>query len=314
MKNPINQYIYRATLGLPTQERIDTAAELRVHLNARVKQLLADGFPKEEAQHLAVQEMGPVEPVNKAFLGHVLTNKLGWFVLFGLFAFFLILRFPLSNGYIQSKPIDTEDLQTILKLSKLPKADWRKFEILAPRGTKIISLHFQGGGVVRDENIGSTFIQITDKFEKERPPSVYPETLLVGRIERKLGTAGCTKIQIIRIVRIDKLNISPHPGEPFCIKFKPTKEISKLDQWPRETIEPLGISSLKNPKLDTWTTLYSISNSIEPSNPEVINSYHSNSENFAILGIRFSTSKVGIVGNSSLPMEREAIGWRFKSH
>ena len=33
----IDKYIARATTGLPNRERIDTAAELRVHLNAQAK-------------------------------------------------------------------------------------------------------------------------------------------------------------------------------------------------------------------------------------------------------------------------------------
>ncbi len=41
---PIDQYIRRATLGLPRRQRLDTAAELRVHLNARAASLSSQGL------------------------------------------------------------------------------------------------------------------------------------------------------------------------------------------------------------------------------------------------------------------------------
>jgi len=34
----LDRYIRRATAGLPSRTRVDTAAELRVHLNERVEQ------------------------------------------------------------------------------------------------------------------------------------------------------------------------------------------------------------------------------------------------------------------------------------
>jgi len=49
-----------------------------VHLNARVQKLLLEGFSKEEAEYLAVEGMGPVEPLNRRFLGHVFTYRTGW--------------------------------------------------------------------------------------------------------------------------------------------------------------------------------------------------------------------------------------------
>jgi hypothetical protein len=62
---------------------VDTAAEIRVHLLQKTRELMAQGFPREEAEHLAVQEMGPVAATNRALLGHAFTSKLGW-VMVGL--------------------------------------------------------------------------------------------------------------------------------------------------------------------------------------------------------------------------------------
>ena len=81
MKTPIDTYIAKATRGLPRRERLDTAAELRVHLNRHSEELRLTGFSREEAEHLAVEGMGPVEPVNRKFVGHVFTARSGWLAL-----------------------------------------------------------------------------------------------------------------------------------------------------------------------------------------------------------------------------------------
>ena len=74
----INRYIHKATAGLPSKERIDTSAELRVHLNAQVKKYLLEGHSQEEAEYLAVDAMGAPAPVNRQLLGHVFTPRVGW--------------------------------------------------------------------------------------------------------------------------------------------------------------------------------------------------------------------------------------------
>jgi hypothetical protein len=45
---------------------------------------MTQGFPKEEAEYLAVQAMGPVAVVNRQFLRHMFTNPIGWVVLAAL--------------------------------------------------------------------------------------------------------------------------------------------------------------------------------------------------------------------------------------
>src|SRR5690606_25898849 len=55
--SPIDLYIRRATLGLPKRARLDTAAELRVHLNERAVALTSQGLDRSEAEHLAVEYM-----------------------------------------------------------------------------------------------------------------------------------------------------------------------------------------------------------------------------------------------------------------
>ncbi|MFC6590882.1 permease prefix domain 1-containing protein [Deinococcus lacus] len=84
MSRVLSGYIHRATLGLPQEERREVAAELRTHLLERVRQLEAEGFEREEAEHLAVKAMGDVKATNSELLGHFFTTPLGWAVLAAL--------------------------------------------------------------------------------------------------------------------------------------------------------------------------------------------------------------------------------------
>ena len=74
----LNQYVHRATLGLPKAERLDAAAELRAHLLERVAELEGKGFARDEAEYLAVQAMGDPVVTNRQLLGHFFTTPLGW--------------------------------------------------------------------------------------------------------------------------------------------------------------------------------------------------------------------------------------------
>ncbi|MDQ3397775.1 MAG: permease prefix domain 1-containing protein [Deinococcota bacterium] len=111
MKTVVDLYISKATQGLPYRQRVDTAAELRVHLNNRVKELMLEGFNEEEAEHLAVEQMGPPEPVNRRFLGHVFTVPLGWTVL-AVLLIALSVWWGSQNLFVPPeviKPVETSD-------------------------------------------------------------------------------------------------------------------------------------------------------------------------------------------------------------
>lgn len=84
MSRVFSRYVSRATLGLPRQERLEAAAELRTHLMDRAARLEQEGFSREEAEHLAVKGMGDVGVTNRQLLGHLFTAPLGWAVLAAL--------------------------------------------------------------------------------------------------------------------------------------------------------------------------------------------------------------------------------------
>jgi hypothetical protein len=145
-RKPIDTYIRRATAGLPRLERVDTAAEIRVHLLQKTRELMAQGFPREEAEHLAVQEMGPVAATNRALIGHIFTSSLGWAVVgvmlagAGVWTYLERDWIFWKDTTIRSVPLDAEDLQFALpqipKFNTAPKVN--KFEFYLPRGTKTL--------------------------------------------------------------------------------------------------------------------------------------------------------------------------------
>ena len=115
---------------------------------------MAQGFPREEAEHLAVQEMGPVAPTNRAFLGHAFTSSLGWLVLGallftgGIWAFLERDAIFWKDTSVTNILLDTQDLEFAMRqtpaFTKPPKLVKAGFYL--PRGTRtleyaIISKH-----------------------------------------------------------------------------------------------------------------------------------------------------------------------------
>jgi hypothetical protein len=130
----INQYIKKATAGLPSRERIDTAAELRVHLNAQVKKHLLEGHSREEAEFLAVDAMGAPAPLNRQLLGHMFTPQLGWRLVVGAVVviglWFGVQKLLEPRAGIYKVATTTEDLMKVLQLTT------NTFSLIPPTGTK----------------------------------------------------------------------------------------------------------------------------------------------------------------------------------
>jgi hypothetical protein len=145
-RKPIDTYIRRATAGLPRLERVDTAAEIRVHLLQKTRELMAQGFPREEAEHLAVHEMGPVAATNRALIGHIFTSSLGWIVVgvmlagAGVWTYLERDWIFWKDTTIRSVQLDGDDLQFALRnfenFESTP--EFKKFEFVLPRGTRTL--------------------------------------------------------------------------------------------------------------------------------------------------------------------------------
>ena len=182
--SPVDQYIRRATTGLPNRTRLDTAAELRVHLNERITQYVAQGFDRAEAEHLAVEQMGPAEPVNRSFLGHVFTARVGWVVLVVLV---LASGGWLAGNYlfapaaiVEKIPVEAEELLPFL-------GDFHMLQMTLPKGTKALHIAI---------TVGADGATLSGRNLEHRYPNLRPNQrvsipLGVGFIHSALASNEC---------------------------------------------------------------------------------------------------------------------------
>jgi hypothetical protein len=145
----IDKYIRHATAGLPHIERIDSAAEIRVNLNLRIKELMLEGHPKEEAEFLAIQNMGDAFTTNRALLGHAFTHKLGWalvvITLLGISSWWVWQHrwdYFWGETSVRAVPLATEDIDWTLKRDNnfVQRGEYRNFELHLPRSTRQIQI------------------------------------------------------------------------------------------------------------------------------------------------------------------------------
>lgn len=140
----LSGYIYRATLGLPRQERREVAAELRAHLLDRVRQLEAEGFDREEAEHLAVKAMGDVKVTNSELLGHFFTTPLGWAVVVALAlsggGYWLWRTVPLpllgQPSVRWEEKLSVDDLAYLMADEAAPRANFKAATLSIPAKTQ----------------------------------------------------------------------------------------------------------------------------------------------------------------------------------
>jgi hypothetical protein len=179
----IDNYIRRATAGLPHFERIDTAAELRVNLNVRIKELMLEGHSREEAEFLAIKDMGDAFTANRAFLGHAFTHRLGWALV--VLTLLAGAGWWLWQNWYSVFPWETEvraveltmrDMDRTLQNDKrfVERGKYLKYEFNLPRGTKQVEVAL----VSREETVSGV---LSGQF-----PGQYPYS-------RKLSPVGANK-------------------------------------------------------------------------------------------------------------------------
>jgi hypothetical protein len=139
----LDAYIHHATLGLPREERLDAAAELRTHLLARVAEHEAQGFSREEAEYLAVRGMGEPRTVDRGLLGHVFTHRLGWATLAVLIlggAGWSAWRewLPPREG-LRLEAASPQDIAFLFTLKDAPRGTYQAATLTYPRGTRAVA-------------------------------------------------------------------------------------------------------------------------------------------------------------------------------
>lgn len=148
MSRILSRYVTRATLGLPREERLEMAAELRTHLIDRVKQLQEEGFGREEAEHLAVKAMGNVKVTNSQLLGHFFTTPLGWAVLavvmLGGGSYLVWQRVPLpiigQPTVRWEQKLSSDDLAFLMQREAAPRAEYKAATLSIPARTNWLYL------------------------------------------------------------------------------------------------------------------------------------------------------------------------------
>lgn len=172
-RSPLDRYIFRATLGLPKNERLDTAAELRTHLTEQVEELMAQGFAKDEAEYLAVQAMGDVKVTNRQLLGHVFTHRLGWaalgVVLVGGLGWYAFQNWmPPRTGVTYGAPT-LQDMARLFVDPDAPRADnYQAATVTYPQKTRAVYYAYV--------TPFSTLIGLNDidAFKKDNMPAGVP--------------------------------------------------------------------------------------------------------------------------------------------
>lgn len=170
----IDAYIRRATLGLPREQRLDTAAELRTHLLERVAEFEKQGFAREEAEYLAVKGMGEPEVTNRGLLGHVFTYRLGWAVLAPLVlgggGWYAWREWWPPRVGIYRTEFTPEDAKFLFTQPQAPRGDYLSYVITYPKPTVSIVLAFVSEDV-RDVQVVN--LQALRGNQQLQPPGSY---------------------------------------------------------------------------------------------------------------------------------------------
>ncbi|WP_194165325.1 permease prefix domain 1-containing protein [Deinococcus terrestris] len=161
----VDAYIHRATLGLPREERLDAAAELRTHLLERVAEFETQGFSREEAEYLAVKGMGDPQPVNRGLLGHAFTHRAGW----GVLALLLLGGggwwtyrewLPPREG-VRYESATSEDITRLFADRDAPRGTYQAATLTYPKGTRSVVYVNVATSELKNGN-DRVFINVTD--------------------------------------------------------------------------------------------------------------------------------------------------------
>lgn len=227
--SPVTRYIRRATAGLPERTRLDAAAELRVHLNARIQHHMAQGFDRAEAEHLAVEQMGPAEPVNRSFLGHVLTPRLGWIavviLVIGFGGWFSTNYLFAPAAVVRERTMSVEELLPFM-------GDLYSVELTLPRDTLTISYGISHGF----SPYWSGATNVVERHVDLRPNQRLTIPLTVGFLNPGLAATPCDAGSRHLLTMMG-------PGDSLqgCLELP-----SVWGQW--QLLEPEGLA-IQN---DTW--------------------------------------------------------------
>ncbi|GGJ25987.1 permease prefix domain 1-containing protein [Deinococcus roseus] len=245
----IDQYIHKATRGLPRKERIDAAAELRAHMIEKIKDLMQQGFSREEAAYLAVQEMGsPTVPFWQRFrhfaqyqlpywvLGAVLLSGGYWWGKDNLFA-------PKAGVYAL-QDIGVKEMKDILNLGSQSTSGWKGVKVVFPTETRHLTVMLMEGA---RPGMSRSTPAVPQPGEEGKPNNFrFQETFLLG-LNSKASIPDCPGpgLVVLNLSKETTADLSTCTGIPMDSKA------SIIEPW-RVASAALGSGELH---LNTWTPI-----------------------------------------------------------
>lgn len=237
MSRTFSRYVHRATLGLPRQERLEAAAELRTHLMDRAARLEAEGFSREEAEHLAVKGMGDVGVTNRQLLGHVFTNRVAWAVLavlvLGGGGWWVWQNVPLpmwgQATWRWDSELETADLAALFEDSAAPRGDYLAGQLSVPSRTTWLYTAL----VPRDDE-GAAWLNLSNlQLSTEQGQASIPANrrvisrVLLGGAAWEAATPNCEGAAPQVRLYVGTLPISPWGLGSVCtgVKLPPTSQL-----------------------------------------------------------------------------------------
>ncbi|WP_199776914.1 permease prefix domain 1-containing protein [Deinococcus sp. NW-56] len=294
MSRVFSRYVHRATLGLPRQERLEAAAELRTHLMDRAARLEAEGFSREEAEHLAVKGMGDVGVTNRQLLGHVFTNRVAWAVLavlvLGGGGWWVWQNVPLP-GWGQAtwrwdSELGTADLAALFEDANAPRGHYLAGQLSLPTRAEWLYIT-----LVPRKNEGMAVLHISSLRphpKDDNAPTTRPANertvsrLLLGGAAWETLPTNCTRsVPQVRLY-VKTLPLSPWSLGSICtgVTLPPTSQLSGWSAgWQPETDGSLT--------LNRWTVLaaYGVGYGQRNAKSGVINSDPWNSQHAVLFAV-----------------------------
>lgn len=237
----VDQYIHKATKGLPRKERLDLAVQLRMHMHEKIQEYMQEGYPREEAEYLTLQDMGDPQVPLEQTLRHFLQYQLPWGVLVA----------ALVWAYLQSQTHPAP----VVKMTSLTSAEWvavknhplfkdlnrfESFSAVLPAGSRAFEMVvFQKG-----QSVQVSRMQIPDLPERNLstrylPGHFTPEVkVVVGFSEKSTAACGSHNQWSVMVLSINpavtgcgNLDLQDfYPSSKNFVGLSPSFRLNQ-DQW-----------------------------------------------------------------------------------
>ncbi|GEM46421.1 permease prefix domain 1-containing protein [Deinococcus cellulosilyticus] len=249
----LDQYIKKATRGLPRKDRIDAAAELRAHLIEKIKELMQQGFSREEATYLAVQEMGSPQLPLAQRIRHFAQHHLPYWVL-GVLLLGTAVWWGKDNlfapraGIHPLEDLGLQELKAVVGRGVQSQSGWQAVKVVYPPETKYITMSIVGGDETGD-GISTSSGSLPVPGKQGRPNNFRATSTFLLGVQR-LPEKWCQGLSLITL----HVHEGGEGSSGLCLGAHPEDRGVLFRGW--DVHSPfLGRREIK---LDTWIPLAEI--------------------------------------------------------